>query len=1633
MACNYKFNGVSLSEQQFSDLIQSAMENLQKEGATNELVTEAELLHIIAGMGIDQINTESLQQISLLNEQLRDQYEVEGDFVFLNQENQLELNSALIDSLHDTMDGVQDLSPSAIQQEMNNLLFATPNPLTGFSNDPLMDGRFAKMVAYKRSLIARLESQYRMLSAKLPQVSNNSREYDELLKMQAEIQLRLNGQGFDGDADYIPGLKRELVTLMKEKDVYALDNYFFSDAQRLDILLKRNDIDSINEAHKILNFFESLTVIDTDQGNDVNPNQLFSAGELSSTDQDIMDKIRYIQRSASIIYDAYKQKIRKVEISKINEVLANDPFVQSMIEPLRKALEAERIAKGDMSPVSDYDVFFGQMKQDINPWDKFISDAVTGTFSDFGPIPQIMHDILMQDLTEYEGRHQIMMQEMTDLTPKVNQKLSALGYGIKFLKLKNIGASYKAFMQSYRDGNQTGKLIDRRSAEYTDEQIEIADEFNEAFETASLSITSNAASILIRAAYKKRAARMRETSIQLDPRKIKKIREHPEFTEFASFFIEDDTHEAELMNNIQSQRGLDDEIDAQIEKIKRYKSERDRRKRELLSNYGVASVTDLPDEGKAELYKYINQNSPFVAAKYFETDQPVTENNVTYFPNLTAFSTYIPRRKKLGDIINPMRAVGEVMQFATTNVETGYYDPNFSQIESDDDLRAFWKLAGKIHDMRRFLPYQQQRDLDYNMMPSKKKSFQDILTDPNTLIAVKLSAAMHRIYDNLKESISAKVSSLETREELVDTVTQQKEDQVSIGLIKTNGHQIRSSYRRNYTTFLQQLKPGYTDMYKTEEGYFMNRNTTVPYNQLSTRNKETLSQMLGIDYSEKALQKALGLVNATEHIKVGKIIYKATVNEIVSQESYNLPQNLKLYSGAAALYAGRNAAMPMVNLLRKHFESISKPNQNNAGEDATTKAKTKRTRAVTISERKFQKDVLGNITGNVKGKLEKKVYSHEEKKIIDELEAQIMNELAQDEPNENVINSIRSELENMGRNIAFSSFHDRLMVLTRFVGLALSPMGAVKNFMQGKMSNFINGASGLDMKVESMLKGEHIVMGSHIKLLSGRMIKPKGAMILAIMMKRFDLLQDSSNELQKSTVDSGVSVNYSWTNVYVLQQRTEYVNQAPILAGLLVDTMITGKDGTQSSVWDALKGGKHPGELADNFRTDENIKTWELAESSEAGNFTSKVSTVIANHQGDYRRFGGSTYSNDILFKSATMYQRWVGRYVHTRFAAEYTDKALGRKFKGRYRSLSAASGTVFFGATAFALFGGSLLTIGGLGLGALYGYYAGKGSKTKLPMNSNPLINYFQELTLNLAQLTVRSILAPMQIAVTPFTGKRILGKGKINAFIDKGFRESEQDNAYMRSNMAEASLVIMTVMARLMSQALLTDEDEPEEDKTIRNIAMNLAGAALTDLTLFQNPMAIKEQATNFALMRTVENMVKFGDVASQALFEGNSVVISGSHIGESRTFNAFQKTVFPALLRQDFGLGSYSEKLHKRMWTDKFAITEDQKMEMIISQARAEYKKELLQQKIGLITPEKIEKKALELIKADKEGKMSKNTALRKAQKILEDGANKSALRKLNQILPTIGQRKNKKTLTKEKLEKSIESALEKNPVK
>jgi len=156
------------------------------------------------------------------------------------------------------------------------------------------------------------------------------------------------------------------------------------------------------------------------------------------------------------------------------------------------------------------------------------------------------------------------------------------------------------------------------------------------------------------------------------------------------------------------------------------------------------------------------------------------------------------------------------------------------------------------------------------------------------------------------------------------------------------------------------------------------------------------------------------------------------------------------------------------------------------------------------------------------------------------------------------------------------------------------------------------------------------------------------------LMDKLDIVKDASNELYRGSNQTYFSKKLRFLEPYQLQQRSEYVNQAPVMIATMLNTKVGEK-----TLWDA-------------YDEDGNWKTEEFGAMPEnfQKEFKVKVDQIIKKLHGNYDSEGSPIkLKSRILGRMLVQFRTWMLEGFRSRVEREKPDIALGYTRKGRYRT----------------------------------------------------------------------------------------------------------------------------------------------------------------------------------------------------------------------------------------------------------------------------------------------------------------------------------------------------------------------------
>jgi len=1425
---------------------------------------------------------------------------------------------------------------------------------------------YEKYIIYKKNLLKRLENRLAKIQSEKKKFASNTEKLKQLSKLENEINSRVEGSQELG----LEGLKGEIVQLENNPPIEKFNFYAEKDFDRLDKLSQSENPEDLQEARSIINFYEAIGTFDVKE-----KHPLFE-----------LDNIFDEQGNVKISDDVVSSFVELRERAKSYENIIEQKEKKSITDNINNNSKIKNIFDGKEFTYDD--LFFKSKGLKDTPWvDMFLMDITNGIFSQNGIIPQVMMNNIQNSYESNLVYAKSVENRVTDLQSEVEKELSNLGYSINVPGIK--GVSYDLFRAVDENGQYRDNIIQRYTSNFSDQKRKMQLEFDEKLNKARSIEDPVKKQNAYKEAYIHRNNWYKKNTVVIDVRKIPEIINDSTLASFQSHFNskEAETYAQEL-KQLLGEQGYQEEVEKQIKLLRNYQTMLDVFTDNVITESQAADFSSLSEEGKGKIEMWIKRNNPFIMVDSYYSGKPITKGKLKLDSNMT-YNYSVPRKNKIKIQHSEKGPV-----FKDTESETGYYDKRFETIESNQTLKEFHKLLMEVQQkMYDTMPVEVREKFSAYSLPALEKNLIEILFDKNTPLIQRLSKAAKEIYDRIRALFG-----INPQDNLsyanVDPITGQPEYRVNSSFLKSNSQEINTKY----TIELQRLKKA------------LGLKATQKISKFDTYNIENnqnaigiLAENLGVQPTLSAIKQRLKNENL-QAAEIGKILKNAITHQVVSEKSFDLPKILKLYSYMTMEYAARQEVLPLLEMMKRHYEQIKQPATTNTGDTITnvntgeTRLQGERTKAITQMNSWFERVVLGNygsknelgdtrikrivklgLTGNekvdaltskIQTTVDGRIYNTDEKIIKNKL-PQVLEDLQselqvaeQNKDSEGVaeiqkmINRIEGIENNLGKHFSATAAFDAMFNFIRFKGLGWNLSSYITNFAEGQIANMTIAATGDYFTPENIYRANDIVKGSFAKNLSFGKYASPGARKTRALMDRYAILQDASNELQKASAKSAFS-SFKNLSPYEGTRRTEYLNQAPLMIATLLDEQIVGEDGKTSNLWDAMTPD---GQLQDNFRTEENILNWEEANGPKYNDFKSHIRKMIVNAHGDYDELRGMMASEYVSGKALLMFKRWMSRQFYQRFAMiPQTDIEVGMdNYKGRYLSHTQASGfmhgaIVGFGGLGLLGAGPLGLLIGG-GAGALLGKFYG----------ANTGLTFLQEMSFVGKEL----FLNMARIPVNNLVGKDVIKNNDYKTLSEAGLDGRDVKN--MRANLIDMSITLAWVGMLLFTKAALWD-DEDEKDAPRRkahNLLANRFMQLSSQSSMYLNPVETWDNTVaSLPILRFFTDVGKLATEASEFL-EGKDTIPTGPNAGESALYNQIERTLFPGIIKDKVGFGIHMTKQFQKSAFDTWFQNDETTAKKRVQAIKAKTKKEYLTEDLKKEESKKLKKQIDKFYKKGKE---------------------------------------------------------------
>lgn len=1283
------------------------------------------------------------------------------------------------------------------------------------------EGVFAKYVQMKERLVLLLNNRLNQINKELRNPKLTVEERTKLSNLKQSIKTRLEGDLHRG----IKGLAQEIVELNKEKNINAVGYYVEQDLARLQSIINSNNASDLKEAQEIITFYDTAGTFQIRQANPFfEQDEIFFEGTSDyKLPPSVMEQFKQWRDRAIAFQPILDLKERELVTNTFNA----DRGVQNLHKG--KQFNYDSVVHTDEG-LKDLDW--------VSAWAMDVTQAI---FSKAAPLAQVMHTTLIDSLEKNLNWSRDYAKRMEAMVEKANRRIGEIDGGKYKLKAFGIvgvnGVSYDLFLDKTANGMDTGTLVQRYSNNFINERSKAYNKFRSEFEAARLAqVSDQAKAALFNRAFVNHKVWKRANTLMMNASLVPELMDNPDFAQFKTNATQEqiDAHVREL-KSLLGDRGYTEQVNIQSEMLYKYLADKQSYISAQMIHEGVSNEADLTEQAKYAVRQWDNQHNPLIGVEDYWSSEGVYKDS----RKINSFMDYnntIPRKNKV-TVITP---VGRArITITDTSVSTDYYNQDFATIEGDETLRDFYDLVKEgVDRIRDVAPFELQKSMAANSLPALMKSTAEFLLDNNNNTLSMLSSAWRRLMERIRLSFGL-IKQSDISYAVKDPITGKYNYKINDQFLQGNQQAIKDREK--------------LERYKFENllgGKEIKRFTALPFKSLSPEALAQLAILLNVDITVAEIQagKTDKIRNLTgDNVEIGKIIKDYATHTVVQAQSFDLPKLMKHFTNLAMAYAGRTEALPIMEIMKKHYEGIKAPKTTNVGRaifnvpEDTIASEGTRTQATKQMEDWFQRVMLdnygikhwgefGRANKMVKDKETNKmvtdvpkifartIYSDAEMKQLREIDRLLG--MTKDEEKIKELNKMKDKL---GKTRTVSAAVVNFLSGVRTIGLGWNIGSAMTNLMEGYTSNMIIGASGEFFDPEQIYYGYAVAREGWTKNLTFGLRTTPRARLARTLMDRYNILVDNKNDLQKATTKTNLS-RLEALNPHELSSRVEYYNQVPIMVAMLRSIKIKGANDEESSVWDAMN--QNDGTLKAEYRTEENVNNWEKLTGQQYLEFKNKVSEAITKGHGNYDELRGMMAKSNLAGKALMMFKTWLPAQLYWRFANEQENLKTGAKIKGRYRSFTPGSAAVFGMGVGAVTFGPVGIAVAG-GLGYLGGKFFGIQTE----------IGALKEMVTMTTALAKKALGMPVNI----IAGRNLIdSQNDFDKWVGSG-RFSEIDAKNLRGNVSELAITMTSLALMLMVKGFFYDDDDDKEsaERKFHNFAVNKLLQLTSQATMYVNPV--------------------------------------------------------------------------------------------------------------------------------------------------------------------------------------------------
>lgn len=505
---------------------------------------------------------------------------------------------------------------------------------------------------------------------------------------------------------------------------------------------------------------------------------------------------------------------------------------------------------------------------------------------------------------------------------------------------------------------------------------------------------------------------------------------------------------------------------------------------------------------------------------------------------------------------------------------------------------------------------------------------------------------------------------------------------------KFKGYLPYSNTRRLERNFIPNVSREFVEILKQE-----GMSAAVEY--MDTKMVDLLTTGKTPDLVSKQITKGVEIDPETgkpiHKILDGRALGMLAPSGIGSEQSHNIPVILRQFAGLAINFKWKSEIEDTVNLglrVMRDAKTITKKNGNPVLSKLGVKMPITEGPVSLINSTEYAinsilygkkrqeynpSDIIVFSGWDKLGLRGKKARMKEIENERDQLERELGTYQITQEEYQTEIKKLEEEYKELGgKQLVWGKIGDRFLEITQIKGMGYNLTAGIANVGFGMLSNLTWSASNKDFSGKDLLDAMGIIMRSFAVDKNG-----KRNYKVANLIKFFDVLFEVTeieygSESNKRARTESKEFNFIANRLhpFEIQRSTEYIVQGMSLVAQMLHQKIT--------VVEKATGNKIEISLFDAFDSEakwndkyEVNKEWDPAgKNNKVTKFMNKAIQVNKILHGNYDPNSPVLAKKYLIGRGLMQFRSWMPYGFYQRYATEHYDRQLGRKFKGRYRTM---------------------------------------------------------------------------------------------------------------------------------------------------------------------------------------------------------------------------------------------------------------------------------------------------------------------------------------------------------------------------